>query len=196
MIALIDEAAREGRDGIYYVVAAAVLLRDPTLASSQVAEVVPPNRTRPFHWHKEGPVARERMVGVLSSLEVSTRVAVFHPTGRKRQERARSHLLAHHVEQLVYSDVVELRIESRDLGSGGRQDGRDRSTILGVEQALEVDVIYSHAPKTDPLLWLADAVASVAAGWLLGEDSRWFKELQDRKVIGELEYFNESSLEP
>lgn len=60
MIALIDETTPQDSKGVFYVVTAAICIEQEDIAREAVASVTG-QRTKPFHWATEGPVARRAM---------------------------------------------------------------------------------------------------------------------------------------
>lgn len=93
-------------------------------------------------------------------------VYVHYPTGRRQQERPQRRCPSRVVPDLVEEGASHLCIES----SGPEADMRDRVVLL---DALNPDsgaaaMSYGWRTKTEPALWLADAVFGAAADFLLG----------------------------
>lgn len=186
MRAYIDETTPEDKGGIYYVAAAAILLADPADADAALAAVLPPGRTRPFHWSREGPQARSRLLDCLQGLGGVAHVCVHYPTGRARQEEARAAVLAAMLPKLLVDGVDELWIESRDAD----QDKRDQALILDVLARVHPPggLSYGWHPKPERGLWLADGVCGAVREYLLGKDRQPLQQLQRTRVVGELHY--------
>lgn len=69
MLAVLDETFPEMPDGIAYVVGSAVVLQDEAATREALSRVfVDDRRTRPFHWHREGPQARDRLIDCLARI--------------------------------------------------------------------------------------------------------------------------------
>jgi hypothetical protein len=192
MRASLDETCPELPGGVAYVVAVTIVLADEAAADGALSHVlIEPGRKRPFHWHTEGPKAKERLVACLVELGAVAHVVVHYPTGRRKTEAARASTLREVVVQLVADGVDDLVIESRDRSG----DRRDRGVILDVLRDLGTPgaIAYTWRPKkADRLLWLADGVCGAVRGFLLDDGDRWYYEqLQAARVIGEPIYLSE-----
>lgn len=107
-------------------------------------------------------------------------VWVHHPTGRKRQEAARAEGLREILCALRADGVTRVTIESRDH----RQDKRDQSTILDVLKAdREWKPDYRWAGKSEPLLWIPDALCGAIHSHLLDTDQGWFDRFRTAGAI-------------
>jgi hypothetical protein len=170
VIAVVDESTPEGHGGVFYVVTAGIIIEEePDTARAVLRKAIAGSRrTRPFHWHKEGPAARNAMCEAVDQLGVVAHVTVGHPTARHGQEKARALAFRHVLPRLLADGVDEVLIEQRSE----RQDQRDRSVILDVLQAegRAGDLAYQWVPKTEPLVWIADALGGVMSDYLLGRD--------------------------
>jgi hypothetical protein len=183
IIAVVDEAAPADRGGIYYVVTAALLL-EPNRARTALADVIPSDRIRPFHWALEGTQARERMLGVLTEAGVVAHVVVHYPTGRRRQEEARRSAMSELVPLVIADGAGELIIESRS----DREDQRDRRSVIDAIHRAGRAIPYRWETKSEPLLWVADAVCGAVKEYLLGEDFDGLDRLQAARVIDDVRY--------
>jgi hypothetical protein len=186
--AFLDEAVPVVRGHLAYVVAAVVGIQDDPDATKATLEAVvaKPGMRAPFHWHKEGRDARRRMVRCIIDLGVAAHVVVHHPTGRRHQEAARRVALQEMLPFLVHEGVADLTVESR----GPEQDRYDRAVLLDGLRALENPAMtYRWEGKSNPLLWLPDAVCG-AVSMFLGDngDPTWYDELRERGVITEPVY--------
>lgn len=183
LTAVLDETAPADKGGIYYVVAAAVLL-DANVARGLLDEVLPRNRVRPFHWAREGRQARLRMLDLIESSGAVAHVVVHYPTGRRRQEQARTAAIAELIPLIVSEGASELIIESRSA----REDQRDRRSVLEGLRSVPGDLSYRWDDKTEPLLWVADAVCGAVKEFLLDDEVTHLKRLERRRVVGEIHY--------
>ena len=180
MLAVVDETTHEFKEGIAYVVGAAVLIADEDAAHAALLEVVG-GRQRPFHWHREGPTARAAAVQALLDLGAVSHICIHFPTGRRRQEEARAKALADVVPRLLDDGASHLLIESR----GERQDNRDRATILDLLNArgTPAAIEYARRPKTEPVLWIADALCGAVRETLIeSEHAHYFATLKAANV--------------
>lgn len=194
MNAVLDETFPQGPKGVFYVVASAVLIADEDTSKKLLRDVVQqPNRTRPFHWNQEGPLARNKMMECLIDLGVVAHICIHYPTGRKRLDVARSRGITEIIPHLLKDGVTELRIESR----GSREDARDKATILDTLNNLcyTGSLTYGWYRKEEPLLWLADALCGATREFLLSTKyADYFSELQDTGVIKQPIFINDNSI--
>jgi hypothetical protein len=176
MIGLIDESTPESARGIHYVIGAAVLL-EPTQRDEVRERLLKlmAGRTTPFHWKREGIQKRRLMIELLGDLEVGVFAAIHHPVARTRQQAARRQSLEALVPTLVREGVSELIIESR-----GALDAKDRQAFIEFGHAglCPSDLTYSFDAKTEPLLWLPDAVAGLLSEAETRKADEWIAELQ------------------
>lgn len=157
IVAAIDESSPAAGAGIYYVIATAITL-EPEHAAD-IARGVIGERPRPFHWRREGPKARNRMIEAVIDLEIMA-TANWRSVGRKQQSAARAELLADLAQDAASSGTSHLIIESGDATT----NQRDRSTLLDTFRSQGgVPFHYDWRSKSEPLLWIADAISGVVA---------------------------------
>lgn len=192
MFAALDESTPELPNGIAYVMTGVVLLADEAAARSAAQAVVSTGRVRPFHWHQEGPVARNAMMRCLVETGAIARVYVHTPTGRRKQEAARAKALGLLVPELVAEGAEHLCIESR----GSDADLRDRVVLLDSlnPEGGSSAMTYDWRSKNEPLLWLADGVCGAVADVLLQNNGKlhYYEQLQACGAIGDLTYISEN----
>ena len=83
---------------------------------------------------------------------------------------------------LIVADGADgLIIESRS----DCEDQRDRQWVIEALRTTEGLVRYWWDAKSEPLLWIADAVCGVAKEYVLGEKASSMKRLQAAKVVDE-----------
>jgi len=188
MLAVLDETYPELPGGVAYVVGAAVILSEEHAARAAVTGIFAETRVRPFHWHEEGPAAREAMIAVLAEIGAVAHVCVHYPTGRKKLEAARGRALGEVVPRVLGDGASTLLIESR----GAVEDGRDRAVILDTLNALNRsgELHYEWRTKAESLLWLADCICGTVREHLLGIDDRPFEQLRAAGVIDQLIYIS------
>lgn len=179
MIGVVDETTPESA-GVHYAVVSGLLLEDEATVRTALEGVLPPGRQRTFHWHTEGPVAKEAMVACLSAIHVVAKATVV-TSGRKQLEQARAQALAATVEALLADGCTRLIIEARS----GAMDVRDRGTILDVLRSSpsHPDLCYEWRPKGEPLLWIADAIGGGVREHLLGKGGPWFAKIEQATGI-------------
>ena len=97
---------------------------------------------------------------MIESLGVVSHVWVHHPTGRRE-------------------GVSQLMLESR----GSRADARDRGVILDVLRTTDWELRYEWAAKSEPLLWIADALGGAVREHLMNTDQSWFDRLRSVGAI-------------
>ena len=183
MLAVMDETSPSDSGGIYYVVAATIILHEDSSQARDIlrAVVSEPGRKRPFHWHIEGSDIRGRMIECLGELGAVAHICVHYPTGRKRQELARAEGIKTLLPLLLEEGVDELLIESR---GEALVDNRDKRVIIGTLQRLGNPTLsYDWRDKSDELLWLADAVCGSVREYLLGENNSYFEQLRELGVV-------------
>lgn len=180
-IAIIDETAPELPGGIVYVVAAAVILPQSNITELLRQTVMGSGRTRPFHWRKEGPTARERMIEAMAELGCVIHAHAVSPVGRKQQERARSQALIKIARSVIAEGVDSLLIESRK----GGLDWRDGKTLTPFEAE---NLRWSFHPAHEPIMWIADAACGVLHDYFGGQDDMYMTKLETLGVKPEITY--------
>lgn len=156
MLAVVDESTAVHPSGLTYVVAAVVVISNPGVVREMLERsVLQGNRKRPFHWSKEGPKVRGLVCDIATGNCFGSTFA--SSCGRKGQEAARERILRRAFQQFEKDGIEHVIVESRDR----RQDIRDRRVLKQYQQEHgEVGFALEFAPKTEPLLWLADSLAS------------------------------------
>ncbi len=182
LVAAIDETVVELQGGVTYVLAAVIF--DEAHAARQDAEALTADRTRPFHWHREGPTTRHAAIKLIATHAIATRI-LARRAGRHAQTATRATLLIELATDLANEGVGHVVIESR----GQREDGRDRSVILNCFRE-RTDAIFSYdwRTKAEPLLWYPDAMAGVVREHLINGQSAGFSLLQSTRTVTEVCY--------
>lgn len=152
MIAVIDETTIESGKGFIYVIASVAIIEDATLAQMTLAGVTQ-GRQRPFHWVKEGPEARQRMVAAVDQLGAIA-AGFQQGCGRRGQDKTRSILLADALLWAVGEGADGVIIESR----GRKLDVQDKRVVKQLRSAGHPIPDVRWDTKSNPLLWLADSV--------------------------------------
>lgn len=176
LVAVIDESSPTAGAGVYYIVTAAVVFGWPDVRE-RIRGVIG-ERKSPFHYRREGPEAIRRMATVLEEVDVVASV-LWRSVGRRHQVDARRNLLAAHARRLADDGVSHLIIESGDEAT----DQRDRRTLLREFAGSVVPFSYDWRSKSEPLLWIADAVCGIASDFLLDGSSESFDRLAAAGII-------------
>lgn len=158
VICVIDEAAPEVNGTMMYLVVGAVMLADEATARAAMLGVTA-GRKRLFHWADEGIEKRSAMAA--AAAQVGALAHGFEQAcGRRGQEHARKAVLDPALTWAVANGALHIIIESRSQ----RQDTRDKATVKATMRRLGVPPNVPRVdwrPKSEPLLWLADATAGV-----------------------------------
>lgn len=159
LVALIDESIATDGDGAYVVASVLVEQRAKDEIRADLRRLLPPRHR--FHFHAEKPETRRAVLGLLD--ECSQRCMVYRvkPSPTRSHETARGRCLSCLLGDLRDLPVHEITLDSRNE----HNDARDRSHFVAARHAgwLHPDAVYGHARSaTEPLLWLADALAGAA----------------------------------
>ena len=180
LIAVIDETVPAVGAGVHYVLTTAV-----TFSRVELDEALgglfsdTPGRKRPFHWHKEGPAARNRITEIIIEQGVVAH-SRYQTVGRRGQRNARQLLLAELSTELHLEGVDHLIIESVDDVT----NGRDKRTLLdNFESSGGVPYAYDWRSKSERILWIADAINGAIHDYLVGGDITWFSQLTAGGVL-------------
>lgn len=180
LVALIDESTPVAGGGIYYVMTTAVVMHHDQAAArlgSFFADT--PGRTRPFHWHKEGPAAQDRMIDLIIDLDVVAHCR-WQAVGRRQQKQARRELLVALADDVAAEGVSHVVIEQGDH----QTNRRDQDALLDhYRDQGGVPFNYAWRGKQEPLLWLPDAIGGATSAFLLDQNPGWYKRLHDAGVV-------------
>jgi hypothetical protein len=186
LVAVIDETVPEVGAGVHYVLTTAVMLSPITVEAALAALFMDtPGRLRPFHWHKEGPEARDRITEILVAHGVIAH-SRYQTVGRRGQLAARQLLLAQLASDLHQEQVDHVVIETVDAVT----NRRDKRTLLDhFEPIGGVPFAYDWRSKSERILWIADAINGALHDYMVRGDTTWLSRLQDGGVIaGEPRY--------
>ena len=170
--------------GFVYVVAG-VRPIDADQDLTRLAALLLPGQ-RYLHWRDEPNARRREIVAVLNEIALDIAVAVAVDVRPRRQEHARAICLAHVVSEALAAalPVTAVAIESR----GAQLDERDRYTIRDELRRLDrhaAPTIEFVTKTASPLLWIADAVTSMASAHFSeapGSDY-WWRSLRPNRLI-------------
>ena len=175
LVAVVDESSPHNEaGGVAYVVAIAAIF-DPTQATLALDGLFPADRQRPFHWEREGRVARTRIIEIADEVGVSA-AAFYSHVSRKGQVRARSGMLTRVASHVASQGVDYLIIEASDVATVRR----DRHTLLETFHAAGgVPFTYDWRSKAERLLWIAGADGE----YVIGKDPTWYDLLAERGIL-------------
>ena len=177
MLVVIDESGDNTTDEHRYVIAAACILDPAALPdlNRRLHQLVyaNPERTRGFHWRREGHMMRESLLDHLAGNGAFA--VVDRVSNAADQEHARAECLLRLFElcESAEHSVTQLMIESREAQPVNRgQNHLDHKTIVTARHRglLRPKVGYGWYSKLEPVGWLADAIAGATLDRLRGED--------------------------
>ena len=184
LVAAIDETVPQVQGGVTYTLVATIF-RDVQDARRDIQDLTA-GRTRPIHWHREGPTIREAAFGLIEHHVIEGR-ALARRASRVGQVSARAVLMAELVVDLASYGVDHMIIESR----GTLEDGRDRNAILDCLHGLAIsNITYDWRTKVEPLFGYPDALAGITREHLTLEHSPGFSRLQKANIVSEVRYVN------
>ncbi len=176
MIGFVDESIRAGANGIYVIAAAIIAPTDSEHIRRDVRALLRGRQQR-FHWRDESEAMRQRMLDHLTRLDLDAVISVQEPVEPAKLERARALCLQRLLWELLDTDLEELVIESRQ----DHNDRRDRRTIAHAQRSKTAPpgLAYRFAwPHDEPLLWIADALASATGASLATSGTGYLERLQ------------------
>jgi hypothetical protein len=138
-----------------------------------------------LHWRDEPNTRRHEIVSVLNELPIELTIATAHEVQSKRQEHARSLCLADVAREAIRHHVPIRRFAIE--GRGRNLDLRDRSTLLDEIRRLNqrpAPAIDFVSKTASPLLWIADAVSSMASTHFSDEPGadHWWRALRPARI--------------
>lgn len=172
LVAVVDESSPAAGAGIIYVISTAIVL-DPTDVAASCRAVIG-ERARPFHWRREGPQARAAMLALVND-SVSEVFWQYRSVPRPGQVDARRALLGQQLELIESAGASHLIIESGDRHG----DARDRATVLDSFPGRPVPFRYEWRTKSEPLLWIADAISGAVGEYLAGKGDAAYQQISD-----------------
>lgn len=174
MWAFVDESHTQPRrtGATTYILAAALV--DPALFEGHRAVLQRlrlPGQNK-LHWHDETDRRRWLITDAIGALDALHVVVIRSTTASERIERQRRHCLERMVFELDSLGVADVVVESR----GPADDRRDRAMMdaLRARRIVGPGVRMDHRPgRSEPLLWLPDAVCGATHAGLAGQDHHW-----------------------
>ena len=180
LVALIDETSPQMGPGIYYVLTSAVTLDVGAITVElDLLFSDTPNRKRRFHWHKEGPAARQRIIDIVTRNGVIAQ-SRHRSVARNKQIPARLDLLCALADDLVTEGIDHLVIESGDNVT----NNKDKTALLThFEHRGGIPFAYDWRSKNEKLLWIPDAINGALHAHYTSGDPTWFQQLCDAGVL-------------
>jgi len=164
-IIAIDESIVTTTTSETYIIGSAIII-DPAQQSAvaqfarEALHAGSPQRRRPFHWTAEGPDIRTAMINVAATH--TTPVAIVRPFSAKNSESARLDCLTALFQHTSQYNTDLVLFESREQAMTNIGQNRvDHQAITAARHANVVPptVKYQWVNKTEPIVWLADAIA-------------------------------------
>lgn len=157
--AFVDESKANG----YYLAAALVLPHRLRASRQEMRALCLPGQQR-IHFSKEQPRRRGQIVAAICRLDVEVRI--YDASTHANDRQARTACLNRVVRDLATVNAQRLVIEQDDsLIAADQADLWSAVHSAGAASTLT----YEHVPpRTEPLLWVADAVV-----WCWTRDRRW-----------------------
>jgi hypothetical protein len=118
-----------------------------------------------LHWHDESAARRGKIMSAVATIDALHIVVVRTGPDGETPGRRRAKCLERLLYELDGAGVDRLCLEAREP----KQNLRDVKTlsVLRSGRIMTSQLRLTHAPgATEPLLWIADAVAGAAAAWL------------------------------
>lgn len=172
--AFTDESLRFERPGKYIL--AAAVIEDALIPHVREALAPLANRHGGFHWTAADGSERLKAAELVAGLPALHIVVVGSDLNAGKQERARRSCLKRLLYELDAAEVHNLVMDSR----GPAGDARDLKMVATcrANRAIGTQLRISHAkPHTEPLLWVADAVAGAVGLEALGTETRYWDAL-------------------
>lgn len=180
--AYVDEAGARLADGGRLYVLAAVLsspAEQPKLVDALTALQL--DLAEPLHFRTEGPDRRLLVAEAIASAALHGAILLTTITTNTRQESARRALMCELLPRLEHVERVHrVVIESR--AGGDRHDRRTRDRLRRSRQ-ITAALRINHGPKSLPLLWPADWLASAYVAAHHHDDRGPWKIMSDAHVI-------------
>lgn len=168
--AYVDESLRIS-DGLYILAAVIVADQEADHHRAALKDLLYRRQVR-LHWRDESSPRRRHLVAAFCGLEHAGVVIIAAGMNSGRQERARRKCIDRLLAELVGQGTARVVFERRHR----ELDARDRAMVAALrrQQALPAAFEATWAsPANEPLLWLADIAAGVAALAESGDDSYW-----------------------
>lgn len=175
---VIDESGDDITGRHRYVIGAGVVVDDVARVRIEVQAAFA-SRRRPFHWVAEGSVTRDTMLDLIGRLGVDAYAIVSAAESQHHLEFVRGRCLRELFRVTAPSVPETVLIESREKSTAVVGQNRlDFNTLIEARHAGELAprVRYEWARKSDPLVWLADAVAGAVLAAERG-DMSWIDRL-------------------
>lgn len=125
-----------------------------------------------LHWSSESPERKEKIVGTLAQIDMTSVVVIGTPLPKKKQERARAVCMESLAVLLADMGVSRIFLEERNPSLNDR-DKRLIEAIRGkklIPTELRIDI---QRPSEEPMLWMPDIVAGAVGADRVRRDPRY-----------------------
>ena len=143
--------------GLYVLAGVVCLTSSCASIRSTLRTLVDAGQPR-LHWSSESPERKEKIVGALAQVDMTSVVVIGAPLPKKKQERARAVCMESLTVLLAGFGVSKIFLEERNP-SLNQRDRRLIETIRGkklIPPELRIDL---ERPSEEPMLWMPDIVA-------------------------------------
>jgi len=187
MIALIDESLALRPNGYQYVIASAIVVSAPSIDHVDIESLreavrqLVAARSRPFRWKHEGVIKKGEMIDLIVNEQLFVTASISKPRKAHHDRLSRAECLTNVCAQLAIEGIEELVIESR-----GVQDTDDISTIQAAKKSGSLPESFPEPDfrgKSEPLLWIPDAVAGAIREAETAKNRTWLERLTGPSLV-------------
>lgn len=178
--AYVDESAHESAG--LCLVGVAVLDKSIESEVNEALQAALPTGAKRLHWNKDGASVRSKVIDIIAEYTHHCRVYLSYFDDRKRIDKAREACLMHMYSDMGGKPYGEIILDQRTK----HQDTRD--LVLWTNQCVRLNLPHPPAVRhdgtaTEPLLWLADAVAGAVGDNLVKGDNSYVRTLAHKLEI-------------
>jgi hypothetical protein len=141
-----------------------------------------PNGATRLHWNKDSDAVRSKAVDILAEYTHHCRVYLSYFDDSKRSEKARETCLNHMFSDIGGRPYVEMILDQRTK----HQDTRDLMLWTNHCKRLSLPnppLVRHDGTTTEPLLWLADALAGAVGDHLVKGNKTYVQTLAHKLEI-------------
>lgn len=180
----VDESFPQLENGRFLYALAHVVTdeRQRTVARETLRSLAHHDRLSQFHFADESVPGRVALAKQIADLELLGSVVVSQTSARTKLEQCRSRLLVRAAVSLQHSETVSrLVIESRNQAD---KNDRKAMDVARAQRRLSGNLQVDFVRKSeDPLLWVADVIASAFTAAVKGADSEPWQVLNRSQLI-------------
>ncbi|KIA66466.1 hypothetical protein [Nocardia vulneris] len=174
------ERVAEGAGGFYVLAAVIASPLDCEAFRMDLAALLPKGAGR-LHWRDESAAQRRKVVDAITGYGLTNLVVISDQADSRKQERARRKGMERMLVELASLEVSQVVIEARTKAL----NSRDQSLVatLRTSGALPTRMrVDFESPKTEPMLWIPDAVAGATGLAHRGGDAGFLAKLSEVTV--------------